>query len=416
MDRSGIISRRLSSGLEIVYLPLPGLSTVSIGLLAGAGTRVEEDDEIGSSRILEHWIWQREPKQKDDRKILADFGANLKTASNIEWTRHWTTVLCNQFESVFELFVQDILKFDCCFETFSASKDYITSLSNKRQREPNTYIMDALREKMAGGQKIGRSAAGSAEDMIKLNLPKVKTAYERLYVPSNCVVAVVGGISAKRLDKLLDKLNQIGTAQGSRKVPAEEFSVWRSGVYAIEQEGKLVHLAAGVPCASCAHHDFFASAVLSQAMGGGDGSKLFDRIRQKKGAAYQVRSSLMSFRDTGLLTFYLATEADFVPWATCVIIDEIEKIKKEGLPEEKVKIAKNQLLKHMVLRSESTASRMNTLLTALWYPGYPGTLAAMKEAIGRVTSEDIQSTLQNIVPATEMGIVTLGPFPPRRWH
>lgn len=150
MGRSRTTFRRLSSGLGIIHLPLAGMNTVSLGLLSGAGARLEAEDEIGSSRILEHWIWRREQKEEDLNDILADFGANLKTSSNIEWTRHWTTVLCDQFEPVFKLFLHDILEFDLCPETFAASKEYAAVLSSKRRKEPNAYVMDVLREKMSG--------------------------------------------------------------------------------------------------------------------------------------------------------------------------------------------------------------------------------------------------------------------------
>ncbi|AIQ21251.1 hypothetical protein H70357_34610 [Paenibacillus sp. FSL H7-0357] len=409
MDQSRTTCRRLSSGLEIIHLPLAGMNTVSLGLLSGAGARLEAEDEIGSSRILEHWIWRREQKEEDLNDILADFGANLKTSSNIEWTRHWTTVLCDQFEPVFKLFLHDILEFDLCPETFAASKEYAAVLSSKRRKEPNAYVMDVLREKMSGGKTIGRSAVGRVEDIAKLDFPKVKSVYERLYVPDNCVVAVVGGISKESLGKLLDAIGEAGAEQDSLIVPREEPPYWQSCAYSIEQEGRLVHLAAALPCVSCRHPDFFAFAVLSQALGGGDGSRLFESIRQRKGLAYQVRSSLMSFRDTGLMTFYLATGPNSVSWAASAIVQEMEQIRNNGMSREEVKAAQNQLLNQMVLRSESTASRMNTLLTASWYPGYPGTLTAMKEAISSVTPEAIQSALQNAAPTAEMGVVTLGP-------
>ncbi|MBP2110419.1 M16 family metallopeptidase [Paenibacillus silagei] len=409
MDQGGATCRRLSSGLKIIHLPLAGLNTVSIGLLSGAGARLEAEDEIGSSRILEDWIWRREQKQEDIHDILADFGANLKTSSNIEWTRHWTTVLCNQFEPVFKLFLHDILEFDLCTNTFAASKEYTVTLASKRRQEPNAYVMDVLREKMSGGTTIGRSTVGLVEDMDKLDLPKIQNVYERLYAPNNCVVAVVGGIPKDRMGKLLDEIVEAGDVQNSPVVPQEESPSWQSCVHSIEQEGRLVHLGAALPCVSCSHPDFFAFAVLSQALGGGDGSRLFESIRQKKGLAYQVRSSLMSFRDTGLLTFYLATGPNFVSWAASAIAGEIKHIRNKGISREEVNAAKNQLLNQMVLRSESTASRMNTLLTASWYPGYPGTLTAMEEAISAVTPKAIQSALMNVAPAAAMGLVTLGP-------
>ncbi|MNO81543.1 hypothetical protein D3C76_727870 [compost metagenome] len=109
------------------------------------------------------------------------------------------------------------------------------------------------------------------------------------------------------------------------------------------------------------------------------------------------------------MTFYLATGPNEVSWAASTIIQEIEQIRKDGMSREETEAAKNQLINQMVLRSESTASRMNTLLTASWYPGYPGTLIAMKEAILAVTPDSIQSALQHTAPATEIGVVTLGP-------
>lgn len=84
----------------------------------------------------------------------------------------------------------------------------------------------------------------------------MKSVYERLYVPNNCVVAVVGGISKERLEKLLDEIGEAGVVQDSLIVPREESPYWQSCTYSIEQEGRLVHLAAALPCVSCRHPDF----------------------------------------------------------------------------------------------------------------------------------------------------------------
>lgn len=408
-----LLYREFSNGLKVTALPINDVETVSVGFLVGAGARMEDDKEAGCSRILEFWIWNRfihrESQMFDIASLLADWGANKKSSPNVEWSRFWTTVTADHLEGVLDVFSQVVSAEELSKESFQACQTAAVQFALARAGDAKSYCLDLLREKMAGSNPVGRSAIGKPSQLKQLAASTVQEAYENYYVPSNCVVAIAGKFSEERLWNMME--SRFGKWK-SKNSSFKEYTPpqWSGCITAEERETQHVHLGVGIPCV--AHDDpcFFPFAVLTQALGGGDGSRLFEEIRQRQGLVYQVRGSLSSFRDSGLLMFYLGTRPETVPQVLDALHREIAQVQKKGISEYEVHMAKNQLLNQMVMRSESTIARMHTLLTATWYPNYPRTLHDLRKAIERVTVKDIQHALEAYPLAKVVGYSSVGPI------
>jgi len=64
------------------------------------------------------------------------------------------------------------------------------------------------------------------------------------------------------------------------------------------------HLCIGTSGYPQHHDDRYVSYILNTVLGGSMSSRLFQNIREKRGLAYSVFSSLASYRDAGALTIY----------------------------------------------------------------------------------------------------------------
>ena len=64
------------------------------------------------------------------------------------------------------------------------------------------------------------------------------------------------------------------------------------------------HVCLGTPAHHQAHEDRHALYVLNTILGGSMSSRLFQHIRENRGLAYTVFSSLSTYSDTGMMTIY----------------------------------------------------------------------------------------------------------------
>ena len=90
--------------------------------------------------------------------------------------------------------------------------------------------------------------------------------------------------------------------------------------------------------------DFIAAYVLNHILGGGAfTSRLFQEVREKRGLAYSVGTSLVSYRGASMTWGYTATKNERVPECLAIIEAEILRLKTEGPADEELAKAKDYL-------------------------------------------------------------------------
>jgi predicted Zn-dependent peptidase len=160
---------------------------------------------------------------------------------------------------------------------------------------------------------------------------------------------------------------------------------------------------------SLSRHDDrrFALSVLNAALGGGMSSRLFQEIREQRGLAYQVYSSVASYSDTGHMSVYAGCQPEKLGDVAGVIREVLDKVGVDGLTDAEVVRAKGQLRGGIVLGLEDTSSRMSRIgkneLNYAHYLGVDDTIAR----IDAVTTDEVCALARTLF-ARPGGVV--GPY------
>ena len=137
-------------------------------------------------------------------------------------------------------------------------------------------------------------------------------------------------------------------------------------------------------------------------------SRLFQNVREKRGLAYAVFSSLSAYRDAGALTIYAGCANESVPELVDVVVQEIRRMKREPLAAGELRRAKDHLKGSLMLGLESTSSRMSHLARQAIYDDPEESLDAMLDAIEQVTEADVQRLAQQLFAPGALGLTVLG--------
>jgi predicted Zn-dependent peptidase len=105
----------------------------------------------------------------------------------------------------------------------------------------------------------------------------------------------------------------------------------------------------------------FALRVLDTILGGSTSSRLFQEVREKRGLAYSVFSYASHYLDSGQVALYVGTRPENVAEAMDVIGTELDRLQSEGVSEQELERARENVKGRTVLSMESTLSRMNRL-------------------------------------------------------
>ncbi len=101
--------------------------------------------------------------------------------------------------------------------------------------------------------------------------------------------------------------------------------------------------------------------MLNTALGGGLSSRLFQQVRELRGLAYSVYSTVDVFADSGALSVYAACQPERFAEVMAVTSDVLESVARDGITESECRIAKGSLRGGLVLGLEDSSSRMSRL-------------------------------------------------------
>ena len=158
-------------------------------------------------------------------------------------------------------------------------------------------------------------------------------------------------------------------------------------------------------------HKFRIAAFLLNAfLGGNMSSALFQEIREKRGYAYTVYSSLAPFTDIGLLGMYVATSPKQVPECLRLFAEQLKKLMAEPINDQDLLIAKNSVKSAVWMGNDSMETRMTSLAKSeLFYEAQVSEEEICK-MVDEVTTLDIWRVARDLFSRNKWCIVGLGSF------
>jgi predicted Zn-dependent peptidase len=224
--------------------------------------------------------------------------------------------------------------------------------------EPSDKVHDVLARAVFGDHPLGRPVIGRADVISSVPVPQIARWHAGRYVPGNIVVAAAGNLDHDRIVELAAAA--VGDAPAAPALAAAPPALSPAlGFHAKETE--QYHLALGGPGIPRGDERRFALRVLDTILGGSTSSRLFQEVREKRGLAYAVYSYASQYLDTGQVALYVGTRPDNVAEAMDVIGSELRRLQDDGVTEEELERARDNVKGRTVLSMESSASRMNRL-------------------------------------------------------
>jgi zinc protease len=213
----------------------------------------------------------------------------------------------------------------------------------------------------------GRPTTGSRESVEAISRDDLVRFTDTALARDNLVVAVVGDIGEKELVTLVDKalsgLPDKASLQPAAELAAEQFS----------QLGHTLILSLHLPQSVSVFGqaglkredpDFIPAFVMNYILGsGGFSSRLFDEIREQRGLAYSVYTSLYAMDRAGFLIGAVSSENTRLAQSLALTKKEFARLREEGVTEVELNDAKTYLTGSYPLRFDSNADIADQLIS-----------------------------------------------------
>ena len=376
----------LDSGVRVVTEAMPSVRSIALGFWVRAGSRDEGHEQAGISHFLEHLLFKGTDRfsSREIDEAFDAIGAEVNAGTGKETTSVYSRFLDNNLERAFDVLQDIVLR--PSYPDIDSERQVVIEEIAMYEDEPGDKVHDVLAGAVFGDHPLGRPIIGRAEVISSVPVPEIAAWHDGRYVPGNIVVAAAGNLEHDRIVSL------VSAAVGDAGPVPEKAGSPNGGAPVLrffEKETEQYHLCLGGPGLPRGDERRFALRILDTILGGSTSSRLFQEVREDRGLAYSVFSYSSHFADSGQVAVYVGTRPDNVGEAMNVIGAELSKLGDEGVTEEELERARDNVKGRTVLSMESTLTRMNRLGSSILMDVPLLSLDELLAALDAVTLDDV---------------------------
>jgi predicted Zn-dependent peptidase len=397
-----------ANGLRLVTEAMPHVRSVSIGVWLTRGSRHEPAAHAGIAHFVEHMLFKGTSTRsaEDIAQQVDSIGGQLDAFTSKEYAGYYVKVLDEHLPIAVDV-LADLVS-DPVFAPEDIEREQKVVLEEIKMVEdtPDDLVHELFAEAYWNGHPLGRPILGTPASVSALDQPTLQRYFRDTYVASNFVVVAVGNIDHDQVKALIEAKFAATRADGS--IVSDRLPAVAPSVQIRNKDLEQSHVCLGTIGLPQNHPDRYAAYALNTVLGGSMSSRLFQNVREKRGLAYSVFSSLSAYQDVGALSIYAGCGNDAVAELVDVVIAEIRRMKHEPVPADELRRAKDHLKGSLMLNLESTSSRMSHHARQEIYRDRAASLDEMLNAIEAVTIDDVQRLAGEFFTPNALGVTVLG--------
>lgn len=394
-DPAAVRVHRFDNGLTLLTERITTVRSASIGFWLKRGSRDEEARQNGIAHFVEHMLFKGTADRSPREIALAidSMGGNVDAFTAHELSGYYAQVLDERLADAFELLAD--LTTRPCFDPTELERERGVILEEiaAAEDDPEDVLFEAFQQRFWEGHALGRPILGTAETVSRFGRDDLCDWMEGMGA-SDMVVSAAGNVEHEAVVDLV--AGRLADLPAGRPRPGREAPPVSPHVQVIQRDLEQVQLYVAGPGPVLSDQDRYAAHLLNTVLGGGVSSRLFQSIREERGLAYTVYSSMASYSDTG----YVWVGAGTRPQSAEVVFDlidvELRKLCEESLSDAELERTKAQVKAGLMLSLEQTFGRMANLARQEIGFGRTFSLDEILASIDSVRSEDIQACARRL--------------------
>ena len=399
----------LPNGLQIVGEHNPAAQSIALGFFVRTGARDETPEISGVSHFLEHMMFKGSDRRSasDVNREFDEIGARNNAFTSEEMTVYYGAVL-PEFQGRLLDLLADMLRPSLRQDDFDTEKKVILEEIAMYQDRPNRVAYELARETYHHGHPLGNSVLGSTESISALERDQMQAYFDRRYAANNVTLTLVGNYdweaAVADAEKLCGDWQQADTPREQTKPTpfAQERMV-------VDAKRDRLYLFAVSPAPAAQEDERFAAEVLAEALGGGDGSRLYwalthPGLADSAGIYYDANDG------AGAYYAFASCDPTHAQQVMQVLRETLAATQEEPIPEDELARARRKIASQIVIGAETPMGRLTAVGFDWVYRGKIERLDELVERYRSVSGESVASLLATR-PFDDLTLVALGPEP-----
>ena len=403
---------RMGNGLTVILAEDHAAELIGVDVWVKAGSGNESEKGNGISHFIEHMVFGATTKRNaGDLDIeMESLGATLDARTSKDWAHFFTTISSRYLPKALEVLADAIThaqfrEMDLEFERLILLEE----IANK-QTNPVKVCQDYLAQELYGTHPYSLPIEGTPESTKGISRQDILDYYRKHYVAGNTAIILVGDFDPQAaINEIGKAFDSLQAAPVTKPAPIEIPPITKQITKTIKSSFILNYVALGFlgpPAADV--RDVCATDTMLTYLGFGYRSWMSEELKGKTGLAAEVSADFLTQREPGLISLIAATDDLNVQKARDAILAKIEVIRKEGIPEGNLALAKRSLLGQFAFQNETYSGRANSygFYYAISEPEFVG---KYNDCVNAVTNEDVIRAAQKYLDPEHAVILTLVP-------
>ncbi|HEX8526333.1 M16 family metallopeptidase [Allosphingosinicella sp.] len=378
----------LSNGLSVASREMPGIETAAVGLYARAGSRHEPAPLNGIAHLFEHMVFKGAGGRsaREISEAIEDVGGDLNACTDRDGTNFTASVMAEHVGLGVELIADMVQRPHFSEAELEREKDVVLQELSEARDTPNDIIFDELWAAAFGDQPLGRPVLGDETSVERVTIADLHDWRLDRYRAGGLTLIAAGKVSHEELVAFAE--DRFADLPAGR-MPAEEPAQYTGGTRVGRTSCEQAHFALGFPGPAQLAPAYWAARFFSDIVGGGASSRLFQQVREERGLAYSVYSSLAPYSDTGLFYVYAAT-ARRESAAAAQLIEEVIAGAAASLTDREVERARTQARAALLMSMESPWGQAHYVARQFFLHGRLVEPAEVVAELESVTLDDVR--------------------------
>jgi zinc protease len=416
----------LDNGLKVLIQEEHTAPLASVWCWYKVGSKDERPGLTGVSHWCEHMNFKgTENIPRDQVKgIIEQFGGSWNGYTWIDQTTYLETATRDALDRM--LFIESERMARCLYHPDDCESERTVIISELQggENDPDQLLDQELTATAFKAHTYRHPTIGWLSDLKTMTRDDLYGYYRGHYIPNNATLVVVGDVDAEdALRRIESQFGGIASGPEPSRVRTAEPEQIGERRLTIRKPGTTAYLKTAYHAPAFGDPRFFPLLVLDAALTGAKGLNLWSSFRVpppqrrarlyralvERGLASSVHGALLPTEHPFLYTVSV-TATDGTPLGTveAVLIEELDRVAREGITEAELAKAKAQLKARLVFDNDSVTNIAHQL-------GYFETIASVDRfldagaRIAAVTGDGVLEAAQAVLPVANR---TIGWFEP----
>ncbi|NWF92963.1 MAG: insulinase family protein [Syntrophaceae bacterium] len=402
----------MENGLRVILKENRSAPVVALQIWTGVGSADERDEEAGMCHFIEHMIFKGTEKRKvrEMAKEIESLGGSINAFTSYDQTVYYVTIASRYADTALDVLADAIQH--STFDPVELEREREVILEEIRMGEddPSRRVFNQTMATFYRQHPYRRPIIGYEKTIRAITRDQMVSFFKRWYGPHRMVFVAVGDFDIEKMEgRVKEAFKDFKTMAESRSERSKEPEKreFRSAIS--HGNFKETYLQIAFPMPSATHEDIPALDLLSGILGGGETSRLVQRVKLEKGLVNSISASSVTLKDPGVFIIEATLPAENVEKVVGAVLEEISRLQEEGVTAEELHRGKVNIESDLVYNRQTVQGEARK---AGYYEVIAGDVQFEREymrRVGLVRSEEIQKAARKYLRSSPPVVSLLAP-------